>query len=186
MESGADIKSILRVLFNSDFFKNARFAHVKSPAELVVSTVRMAGNYNQPRTGFTQLAFECGWQGQELMNPPSVESWHTGSEWIDGGALVRRVNFAAKLLSDTSLPGVKAIVAGLKERGTLSPAEFVRACLDLVGPVEVDEGTFQELLSQAQQGGDISWDSEETSADSERRAGVMLALIAATREFQFA
>ena len=104
MDSNADIKSILRVLFNSDFFKNARYQHVKSPAELVISTARMAGNYNQPRTGFPLLAFECAWQGQELMNPPSVESWHTGSEWIDGGALVRRVNFAAKLLSDTSLP----------------------------------------------------------------------------------
>ena len=186
MDSDADIKSILRALFNSDFFKNARFQHVKSPAELVVSTVRMAGNYNQPRTGFPLLAFECGWQGQELMNPPSVESWHTGSEWIDGGALVRRVNFAAKLLSDTSLPGVKAIVAGLKERGTLSPAEFVRACLDLVGPVEVDDGTFQELLTHAQEGGDVRWDSEDAAAESEKRTGVMLALIAATREFQFA
>ena len=121
MDSDADIKAILRALFNSDFFKSARFQHVKSPAELVVSTARMAGNYNQPRTGFPLLAFECGWQGQELMNPPSVESWHTGSEWIDGGALVRRVNFAAKLLSDTSLPGVKSMVAGLKEQGNPEP-----------------------------------------------------------------
>ena len=104
LDSGADIKAILRALFNSDFFQAARFAHIKSPAELVVGTARLAGNYNIPRTGFTALAFECNWQGQELMNPPSVESWHTGSEWIDGGALVRRVNFAAKLLSDTSLP----------------------------------------------------------------------------------
>ena len=186
LDSEADIRSILRALFNSDFFKQARFAHVKSPAELVVSTARLAGNYNGPRTGFPLLAFECGWQGQELMNPPSVESWHTGSEWIDGGALVRRVNFAAKLLSDTSLPGVKAIVAGLKERGTLPPNEFVNACLDLAGPVEVAAGTYQELLTQAQQNGDISWDSEESAAESERRTGVMLAMIAATREFQFA
>ncbi len=185
LDSDADIRSILRALFNSDFFKQARYAHVKSPAELVVSTARLAGNYNTPRTGFPLLAFECGWQGQELMNPPSVESWHTGSEWIDGGALVRRVNFAAKLLSDTSLPGIQAIVASLKEQGTLSPAEFVNACLDLVGPVEVDEGTYRELLAQAQPGGDLNWDPE-AAAESERRTGAMLAIIAATREFQFA
>ena len=99
---------------------------------------------------------------------------------------MRRVNFAAKLLSDTSLPGIKSIVAGLKERGNLSPAEFIRACLDLVGPVEVDEGTFEELLSHAREGGDVSWDTEEGATESERRTGVMLAMIAATREFQFA
>ena len=101
-ESDGSLRSMLRLLFNSDFFKNARFARVKSPAELVVSTVRMAGNYQGPRPGLTMLAMECNWQGQELLNPPSVESWHTGGEWIDGGALVRRVNFAAGLMGDTS------------------------------------------------------------------------------------
>ena len=45
-ESHGDIRSILRVLFNSEFFKNARFARVKCPAELIVGTVRMVGNYN--------------------------------------------------------------------------------------------------------------------------------------------
>ena len=40
--------------------------------------------------------------GARAPNPPSVESWHTGQEWIDGGALVRRVNFAAKFLGDAS------------------------------------------------------------------------------------
>ncbi|MFQ6026844.1 MAG: DUF1800 family protein, partial [Dehalococcoidia bacterium] len=183
LDSQADIKSMLRALFNSDFFKQARFTHVKSPAELVISTARLAGNYNGPRPGFPLLALECGWQGQELMNPPSVESWHTGSEWIDGGALVRRVNFAAKLLSDTSLPGVQAIIEALQARGNLTPAQFVDACLDLVGPLEVSEGTHQELLTQAQKDGDLNWDS---ASDAERRVAVMLALIAASREYQFA
>ena len=116
-ESDGSLRSMLRLLFNSDFFKNARFTRVKSPAELVVSTVRMVGNYQGPRPGLTMLAMECNWQGQELLNPPSVESWHTGGEWIDGGALVRRVNFAAGLMGDTSLPGIRAIIAGLRESG---------------------------------------------------------------------
>ena len=86
-ETGGDIRAMLRTLFNSDFFKAARFSRVKSPAELVIGTARLAGNYVGPRPGFNQLAFECAYQGQELLNPPSVESWHTGAEWIDGGAL---------------------------------------------------------------------------------------------------
>ena len=177
-----NIREMLRTLFNSDFFKSARFSRVKSPAELVIGTARLAGNYQGPRPGFNQLAFECAYQGQELLNPPSVESWHTGAEWIDGGALVRRVNFAAGLMGDTSLPGVQAIVHNLRERGSMTPAQLVEACLELSGPVEVGEATYSELLEQARQGGDLSWDSD----DAERRVGLTLALIAASRDFQFA
>ncbi len=185
-ESDGSLRAMMRLLFNADFFKNARFARVKSPAELVVSTVRLAGNYLGPRPGFNMLAMECNWQGQELLNPPSVESWHTGGEWIDGGALVRRVNFAAGLLGDTSLPGVKAIVSGLRERGVSAPEEFVDACLDIVGPLEFSESTRSELLDQATENGGLHWDTEENSENSERKIGVMLALIAASRDFQFA
>ena len=181
-ETDGDIRAMLRTLFNSDFFKNARYSRVKSPAELVIGTAKMAGNYQGPRPGFNQLAFECAYQGQELLNPPSVESWHTGAEWIDGGALVRRVNFAAGLLGDTSLPGVQAIVGTLRERGAMTPAQLVEACLELSGPVEVGEATYSELLEQARQGGDLTWDGD----DAEKRVGVMLALIAASRDFQFA
>jgi uncharacterized protein (DUF1800 family) len=185
-ESDGSLRAMMRLLFNSDFFKNARFARVKSPAELVVGTVRLAGNYQGPRPGFNMLAMECNWQGQELLNPPSVESWHTGSEWIDGGALVRRVNFAAGLLGDTSLPGVKAIIANLRESGVSAPEEFVDACLDIVGPLEFSEATRSELLDQATEDGVLNWDTEEDSERSERKIGVMLALITASRDFQFA
>ncbi|MCE2463868.1 MAG: DUF1800 domain-containing protein, partial [Dehalococcoidia bacterium] len=185
-ESSYDIRSMLRVLFLSDFFKNARFARVKSPAELVIGTVRMAGNFTSPRLGFQDLAFECTYQGQELLNPPSVESWHTGQEWIDGGALVRRVNFAAKLLGDSTLPGVRAIISKLWERGTLSPADLVNGCADLVGPLDIGDQTRSELLAHAEKGGDLHWGTEQEIKTSEKRVAVMLALIAASKEYQFA
>ncbi len=186
IETNGDIRSILRVLFNSDFFKNARFARVKSPAELVVGTVRMAGSHDGPRPGFDKLGFECTYQGQELLNPPSVESWHTGSEWIDGGALVRRVNFAAGVLGDTSLPGVQSVISQLKSQGTLSPVDFVNGCLDAIGPLDVSEMTYDELLTQAKEGGDLVWDTPQEIESSERRVGIVLALIAASRDYQFA
>jgi uncharacterized protein (DUF1800 family) len=185
-ESHYDIRAVLRVLFNADFFKQARFSRVKSPAELVVSTVRLAGSFTAPRFGYQALAAECAFQGQELLNPPSVESWHTGEEWIDGGALVRRVNFAAKMLSDTNAPGVKAIVDRLKAQGTLSPEAFVDSCLDLMGPLELNESTYREMLTYVQEGGELRWDTEEACQASERRVGMLLALIAASREYQFA
>ena len=185
-ESNYDLRAVLRVLFNSDFFKNSRFTRVKSPAEMVVSTLRLSGSFIGPRLGYQAVAAECGFQGQELLNPPSVESWHTGEEWIDGGALVRRVNFAAKYLSDTKQPGINSIVERLKAQGTLSPEQCVEQCLDLLGPLEVGDSTRQELVDQVSQGGDIRWDSETAAQDAERRIGVTLALVAASREYQFA
>ena len=185
-ESDGDIRAMLRALFNSKFFKDARFSRVKSPAELVIGTARLAGNFEGPRPGFNSLAFECAYQGQELLNPPSVESWHTGTEWIDGGALVRRVNFAANLLGDVTLPGVQSIIGDLRNMGPLDPGGFVNGCLDLVGPMEVSEATRAELLDMAREGGDLLWDTEANIRESEKRAGVMLALIAASRDYQFA
>ena len=185
-DSNYDIREMLRVLFLSDFFKNARFARVKSPAELVVGTVRLAGNYNTYRPGFMALASECDFQGQELLNPPSVESWHTGSEWIDGGSLVRRINFAAGLLGNTSLPGVRTMVDSLKARNPQTPAELVEGCLDVVGPIEVSDITRGELLGQAEETGELRWDTEENAKQSEQKVGLMLALIASSRDFQFA
>ena len=185
-DSNYDIREMLRVLFLSDFFKNARFARVKSPAELVIGTVRLAGNYNTYRPGFMALASECDFQGQELLNPPSVESWHTGSEWIDGGSLVRRINFAAGLLGNTSLPGVRTMVDSLKARNPQTPAELVEGCLDVVGPIEVSDITRGELLAQAEETGELRWDTEENAKQSEQKVGLMLALIASSRDFQFA
>jgi uncharacterized protein (DUF1800 family) len=40
--SNYEIRSMLRLLFNSDFFKGARFAKVKSPAEHVIGIGRHA------------------------------------------------------------------------------------------------------------------------------------------------
>ena len=185
-ESDGDIRAMMRVLFNSKFFKDARFSRVKSPTELVIGTARLAGNFEGPRPGFNSLAFECAYQGQELLNPPSVESWHTGTEWIDGGALVRRVNFAANLLGDVTLPGVQSIISDLRNMGPLDPGGFVNGCLDLVGPMEVSEATRAELLDMAREAGDLLWDTDANVRESEKRAGVMLALIAASRDYQFA
>ena len=189
-DSRGDIRSILRVLFNSEFFKNARFARVKSPAELIVGTVRMVGSYNGFKPGFNNLALECNWQGQELLNPPSVESWHTGSEWIDPGVLMRRVNFAARIVGDTSLPGVQTIIkrvlAQALVQGKLSPQALVTACLDAMGPLEVAEATHAELMLHAEKDGALGWRTNEELAATARQASKILTLIAASRDYQFA
>ena len=185
VSSGYDIRSTLRVLFHSDFFKESRFAKVKSPTEAVVQTLRLVGDFQFPRPGLIEIADEPGYEGQELLNPPSVEGWHTGVEWIDSDALLRRINFAADRLSNVELPGVQSIIDRIRQSGKLSPEELVDTCCDLIGLSEASRATRDELVSQARQGGDLSWTTEAESSASSRRVGEMLALIAASREFQF-
>ena len=185
-ESEGDIRSILRVLFNSNFFKNSQYARVKSPAELIVGTVKIAGSHQGFSPGSNNLALECGWQGQELLNPPSVEGWHTGTAWIDAGALMRRVNFAAGVLGDTSQPGVRAMINWVRSAGAITPQQSIAACLDVMGPLTVSDSTLRELLTHALKSGDLVWDSDEAVAGSEKKIGKILTLIAASRDYQFA
>ena len=186
VSSGYMIKDTLRMLFNSDFFKEARFLRVKSPAEVVGGTMRLVGDFVYPRPGLELLGLEVSYMGQFLCDPPSVEGWHYGSEWIDSGALVKRINFCADAVSNINYPGVQAIIRHIKAKGNLTPKELVDACLDVLGFVEVGEHTREQLAVMADQGGELQWDADTNERAVAQRIGDMLALIASTREYQFA
>jgi uncharacterized protein (DUF1800 family) len=181
-----DIRAMLRALFVSPVFGSERayYARVKSPAEHVVGIMRLVGDYAAPQPGFGDISLECRYMGQDLLNPPSVEGWHTGKEWIDTGCLVERVNFAAKQLGDVSKPGVQRIIERLRAHGELSPAQFVDDCLDLLGPLSVSAKTRAALRTFVSRGGPLRLDQGDHAAD--QRVAELLSLIASTREFQMA
>jgi hypothetical protein len=151
-----------------------------------VGTLRLVGGYEVPKPGYGELSMQPSYMGQDLLNPPSVEGWHTGAEWINSGSLMARINFVADQLGNQSLPGVQAIIGRLKSHGTLSPDQLVDNCLDLLGPVEVNADTKKELTDQAKEWGQVSWDSDPNAQLAAKRATEMMQLIVATREFQFA
>ena len=122
--------------------------------------------------------------GQELLNPPSVEGWHTGPEWINSGALMKRINFTADMVGDVTKPGVLSIVDRVRSQGDLSSESFVDACLDLMGPMEVTEETRQELVEHAGESGILGWGADLDGVSTER-VGEMLQLIVSTREYQY-
>jgi uncharacterized protein (DUF1800 family) len=185
VNSQYDMRSVLRVLFLSDFFKNARFAKIKSPAEVVVGLMRLAGGFEFPGPGMGNLAKNPTYMGQELLNPPSVEGWHTGAEWINSGTLMKRINFAAGLLGDINRPGIRKLIDRLQAQGDLSPEGFVDSCLDLIGPLEVEPEVRQNLVAHASEGGPLRWGTEQEASISRTRVGEMLQLIASVREFQY-
>ena len=184
--SDYEIKSVLRTLFNSDYFKSdaARYARVKGPVEYVVGAIKTAGSYRQPTLGIDQVAEQAFFMGQGLLNPPTVEGWHEAEEWIDSGALVERVNFVANELSDTSKPGIRAIIGQLGEAngGTLRPDEVVDNCLGLMGAIDVADDTRTALIDHVAGQGEVCLEG----TDSDDRVGELLGLIAATREYQMA
>ena len=186
VESNYDIRSVLRVLFNSDFFKNARFAKIKSPAEVVVGTLRLVGGSEFPAPGIGDLSRQACYMGQDLLNPPSVEGWHTGAEWVNSGSLARRINFTADLVGDVNRPGTQAIINCLRALGPISPEQLVDACLDQMGPLEVTPESRKELIEFAEEDGHLAWDTEQASESSVQRVGELLQLIVALREYQYA
>jgi len=181
-DSKYDIKSVLRLLFHSDFFKEARFEKIKSPVEVVVGTMRLVGGYEFPGPGIGNLAKEPGYMGQDLLGPPSVEGWHTGSEWINSGTLMKRINFTADMVGDTNKPGIRSIIDRIRAQGDLNSSQFVESCLDILGPIEIQGETKEQLVGHATESGDLTWeDTVETSG----RIAEMLQLIVATREYQY-
>ena len=185
--SGYEMKPVLRTLFNSDFFAEATFKKVRNPAEVVAGTLRLTGGMNKPDLHWTPMAAESEMMGQEILNPPSVEGWHTGREWINSGAFINRVNFVAGLVRDTALPGVRDMVERIAalNGAAMTPQALVNHCLDLLGPIEVSEEIREELVEQASAGGTISWATDADRQESSRQVGDVLASIVGTREYQF-
>ena len=118
--------------------------------------------------------------GQDLLNPPSVEGWHNGVEWINSGTLMKRTNFVSELISDPSRPGVEVIISLVKKAGT-EPSDIVDACLDIMGPLIVSEATRSELIAHADRLGEFDW-----SGTGIERLTELMQLVVATREYQFA
>jgi len=188
-DSGYEITAMLRALFTSNSFKAAsvRFARVKSPAEMVVSILRMTGeHYGEIKPGLFDISEEPKFMGMDLMNPPTVEGWHTGHEWIDSGTLVERINFAAEYLGRTNLPGVQDIIHRLMARGArLSPEAFVDGCIDMIGCLNITADTRHELIAHAQRGGELRHGTAAERTEFTRRCGETFQMLASTSEFQF-
>ena len=158
---------------------------IKSPVEFVVGAVRIAGSYSTPTMKIRNLVSQAGIMGQTLLQPPSVEGWHEGAEWIDSGALMERVNFVAAELSDVRNPGVYSIVDRLtrENSGALAPDNLVYRCLDLLGPLVVSQETLDILVDYAGRDGVTLGDSKN-GGSVEQKVQDLLRLIVSTREYQ--
>ncbi len=188
-DSGYDISAMLRALFTSDFFKaeSSRFARIKSPAEMVVGTMRIAGPVGLPSTDTYAAAGACAAMGQSLLAPPSVEGWQGGSEWINTGAYVQRVNFASRVLNDPNKPGIREIIDRVEDMSggmPMSPTQVVDACLGILGPLPVSDSTRAGLIDYAERWGDFDFTDGESADRIDSSIVTLIQLIVTTQEYQ--
>ena len=184
--SGGEMREVMRTLFKSDFFKQARFAKVKSPTELVMGVIKLVGTHRTLEPDLMKYSSVTELMGQDLLNPPTVEGWHTGREWIDGGTMNERVNFAVDEVSDASKPGIRETVDQLEADAQVSADSLVARCLELAGRLEVGEDTRAALRMHAKSGGALDFASDEGREEAEERVVSLMRLIVSTTEYQFA
>ena len=190
MESGGQLRPVLSELFNSDFFKQSTaFKKVKSPTELVAGVLRQTGEFSDPSPGIYTLAITTlngsltegplAIMGQRLMNPPTVEGWHTGHEWIDSGTLSERIGFVESQFEDINKPGVQDMVNRIGDLDA-DPAALVERCLDILGGISVSEQTYASLTDYARELREIKADEDGAGVHN------LLQMTASSVDYQFA
>ena len=98
---------------------------------------------------------------------------------------MKRTNFTAELMGDLTRPGVKNIMGRLKS-GEASPDAIVTACLNLMGPLDVEDDIKKELIEHAETFGPFDWDNDSDNENAAAVASEIIQLIVALREYQFA
>jgi len=143
LKNNGEIKKVLEAMFKSEHFKSddIRFKKVKSPSDLVFGVSRLVDKYKIPDLDSAELAINTLLMGQFLMNPPSVEGWHEGEEWIDSGSLIERINYASTEISNTSSSGVKRIIEIIKETNITDSNDLINNTLETLGYINITDKT---------------------------------------------
>ena len=186
LESGGNMRAVLKELFSSGFFRRSiDKKKVKSPAELVAGVLKQTGEFRSPKPGMYNFAAAASVMGQHLLHPPTVEGWHTGHEWIDSGTLSERVNFAEKEFKDDAKPGIQEI---LHRAGSLDedPAQLVSRCLDLMGGVRVSGETHESLVEYVKELKAMSEVGGTEGDQKDVNVLHLLQMVVSTVDYQFA
>ena len=100
MDSGGDIKTVLRTMFESPEFwgPEAPRSKVKTPEEFVISAARASGAQVTNAQGLVGALDKLGMPFYGMQTPNGY-SWKA-EDWVSTGALVNRMNFALVLAND--------------------------------------------------------------------------------------
>lgn len=151
-----DVGSLLDTLLRSNVFYSGRAYRsiVKSPVDLVVGSLRTVGvTTSTPRILGAMNAMD-----QVLLRPPNVAGWPGGSQWLNQGTLLARLNFLNQLVSFhaatpgapapmqamPSIPGPLAWIAGVSQT---DPSAVAARVLDLTVQGDATDEQRQSIMS---------------------------------------
>ncbi|HUF89312.1 MAG TPA: DUF1800 domain-containing protein [Gemmatimonadota bacterium] len=97
LETGGDLRAVTRALFTAPEFHDpgVRGAKVKSPFELVASALRLTGAEAAPFNATAEYLRSAGEIPYGARDPIGYPE--TAEPWIDGGAMLQRMNLALAL-----------------------------------------------------------------------------------------
>src|SRR5215469_4572007 len=96
-DSKYDVADLLDTLLRSNVFYSDRAYRsiVKSPVDLVVGSLRTVG----VTTSTPRVIVAMNGMDQVLFRPPNVAGWPGGSQWLNQGTILARLNFLNQLAS---------------------------------------------------------------------------------------
>jgi uncharacterized protein (DUF1800 family) len=181
-DTGYNIKEMLRFIFKSNFFKSEKVwnKRVKSPIELVAGTLRITKEFYRPDKQQSLTNSHTQFMGQHAMNPPSVEGWHWGTEWLDSGTVVERVNFSSSKLGNVNNVGIRKIIDNIKSNisDKFSSEFLIEIVLEELGSIIVSKNTKETLNDFVKS----KIDSEKALTDN--NLSEFLQLVGAMPEYQ--
>jgi len=177
MSGSYQIRPMLEAIFThrSFFTDSAYHARIKSPAELVVGTLKML----QVESLDGDLPAIMARMGQNLFEPPSVKGWDSGPAWISTDTMMERFNFAARLTGekfDELAACASASELAARERLT-NARQLVDYFLELLVDGDVPAGTRRRLIAYVSSdvsGTPVRSLSDDTILDTKLRGLVRL------------
>jgi uncharacterized protein (DUF1800 family) len=142
--TGGDIRSTLRTLFSDEEFfapQNYR-AKIKTPFELVVSSIRTLGAQTNGGPAMLGMLNKLGEVPYGYQAPTGYPD--TAEDWVNTGALLERLNFAIAFASNR-IPGT---AADLKDLGSTDKAVILDKAIAMILDNEISPETKAILKKQ--------------------------------------
>ena len=145
--SKGDIKTTLRTLFSDkEFFAPENYhAKIKSPFELVVSSIRTLGADTNASPAMVAMLNKLGEVPYGYQAPTGYPD--TAEDWVNTGALLERLNFAVAIASNR-IPGTRV---DLKSFESKDKAQILDKAVSTILDGEISVGTKAMLLKQIEQ-----------------------------------
>jgi uncharacterized protein (DUF1800 family) len=175
LNSGTDMKSVVRAVLTSDQFQNRStyFRRYSWPAEFVPRALKEVGyvgfSVNDALTPMVNM-------GQQLFEPPDVNGWELGPGWFSTARMLARMNFAAALATNQ-----KFALRDLARPYKLTPDTLVNYVVDALNVPQPSGDVYSALASYVRAGG--TWAGSDTQLLN--KAGGLFHLVAGSGDYQF-